>query len=88
MQHPSDRYWAIADFAELPPDVSTINVKWKCGLKDGGHQAAGTAGRAREQVGKRTVELVAQAEERVALAEGGLGDVRRLLGHGLDRVWV
>ena len=44
----------------------------------------------REQVGEALVredgaELVAQLEERVALAEGGARDAHRLLGHGLDR---
>ena len=36
-------------------------------------------------VGEDGAELVAQLEEGVALAEGGPGDARRLLGHGLDR---
>jgi hypothetical protein len=37
-------------------------------------------------VGKDGAELVAQLEERVALAEGGPGDTRGLLGHWMDRV--
>ena len=37
------------------------------------------------RVGEDGAELVAQPEEGVALAEGGPGDARRLLGHGLDR---
>jgi hypothetical protein len=36
-------------------------------------------------VGEDGAELVAKLEERVALAEGGPGDTRGLLGHGLDR---
>jgi hypothetical protein len=44
----------------------------------------------REQVGEVFVgedgaELVAELQQRVALAEGGLGDPRRPLRHGLDR---
>ena len=44
----------------------------------------------REQVGEVRVgedgaELVPQLQERVALAEGGPGDARRPLRHGLDR---
>ena len=44
----------------------------------------------REQVGEVLVredgaEQVAQLEEKVALAEGGPRDARRLPGHGLDR---
>src|SRR5690349_7775515 len=36
-------------------------------------------------VGEDGAELVAQLQERVALAEGGPGDPRGLLGHGVDR---
>jgi hypothetical protein len=44
----------------------------------------------REQVGEVGVgedgaELVTKAEQRVALAERGLGDARRPFRHGLDR---
>jgi hypothetical protein len=37
------------------------------------------------RVGEDGAELVPQAEEGIALAEGSLGDARRLLGHGLDQ---
>src|SRR5215218_967267 len=37
------------------------------------------------RVGEDGAELVTEAEERVALAEGGLGDARRPFRHGLDR---
>ena len=37
------------------------------------------------RVGEDGAELVAQLQERVALAERGLGDARRPFRHGLDR---
>jgi hypothetical protein len=37
------------------------------------------------RVGEDAAELVAELQQRVALAEGGPGDARRRLGHGLDR---